>query len=267
MAGAGIDSSRTIRNERGLVATRYVKTNNLALSWAECWNFPDTARGRFLLFAMKVFRIGFPLNEGIPLEGDPARAELAPEALPAWAWNRLRASVEELESLGFHSPRFQIPEGSLLPNIYGVSLIMTHPGGDCFALVLGAVGVRNGPPLEERFTTFLTPLAPGYSLYTTNGRRRFDPLPGNRGSRHLGMPVTELHACHLRALAEQRTRREVPRISTPEEAREHQASSVRRFNEWMLSRGVWVLMTDAEVALVRERVSKLPVPPLPPEFP
>ena len=249
------------------MATRYVKTNSLALSWAECWNFPDTVKGRFLLFAMKVFRIEFPLNEGIPLEGDPDRAELAPEALPAWARNRLRSSEDELAALGFEWPRFQIPEASLLPSIYGVSLTMTHPGGDCFALVLAAVGVRNGPPMEERFTTFLTPLAPGYSLYTTNGRRRFDPLPGNPGSRHPGMPVAELHACHLRALSGLQTRREILRISTPEEVREHQASSVRWFNEWMLSRGVWVLMTDAEVALVRERVSKLPVPPLPPEFP
>lgn len=249
------------------MATRYVKTNNLALSWAECWNLPATAKGRFLLLAMKVLRNKVPLSVGLPLEEKPGWDELAPEALPTWAWNRLRSSMDDLEALGFERTRFQMPGASLLPNLYGVSVAMHHAGGDCFGLVLAGVGVGNGTPVEERSTTFLTPLAPGYSLYTTNGRRRFDPLPGNRGSRHPGMPVAELHACHLRSLAELRTRREIPRISTSEEVREHQAASSRRFNEWMLSRGVWVLMTDAEVALVRERVSKLPVPPLPPEFP
>ena len=192
---------------------------------------------------------------------------MAPKALPAWAWNRLRPTMDELGSLGFKESRFQMPEESLLPNIYGVSVTLHHAGGDCFALVLIGVGVGNGPPIEERSTTFLTPLAPGYSLYTSNGRRRFDPLPGNRGSRHPGMPVAELHACHLRSLAELRTRRKIPRVSTPGEVREHQAASARRFNEWMLSRGVWELMTDAEVALLREKISKRPVPPLPPEFP
>ncbi|MBL9172060.1 MAG: hypothetical protein JNL10_00875 [Verrucomicrobiales bacterium] len=49
--------------------------------------------------------------------------------------------------------------------------------------------------------------------------------------------------------------------------REHQTASVRRFNEWMLSRGVRELMTDAEVALLRERILKRSIPPLPPEFP
>lgn len=249
------------------MANRYVKIKPSALSWGECWNLPDTAKGRFLLLAMKVLRNEFPLSEGTPLEEDPVRDELAREALSAWAWNRLRLTLGDLEPLGFHSPRFRIPKASLMPSLYGVSLTMTHPGGDCFALVLAAVGVRNGPPLEDCFTTFLTPLASGYSLYTTNGRRRFNPLPGNPGSRHPGMPVAELHERHLRSLAELRRRREIPRISTPEEVHEHQASSVRRFNDWMLSRGVWVLMTDAEVAAVRERVSKLPVPALPPEFP
>ncbi|MFO1461126.1 MAG: hypothetical protein U1G08_17190 [Verrucomicrobiota bacterium] len=249
------------------MAKRYVRTDSLALSWAECWNLPDTAKGRCLLLAMKVLRNQVTLNEGIPLEEDPEADEIPAEAMPAWARNRLKTPVDELTSLGFEGPWFRIPVDSLLPGIYGASVTLHHPRGDCFAVVLAAVGIRKGPPIEEHYTTFLTPLAPGYSLYTTNGTRRYDPVPGNRGSRHPGIPVAELHARHIQSLVDLRTRREIRRVSTSEEVREHLAASVRRFNEWMLSRGVWVLMTDAEVARLREKVSKLPRPLLPPEFP
>lgn len=246
------------------IPERYFKPNHLRLSWCECWHM-FSWRNRIGAAVLKLFRIPLPLTQGFPSDEDDWKNSVAESGLPNWARRRLAGPLAELVAAGFHSPRFVMPKNLLAPNLYSANAALLHQEAEMWALVIVTLGMAVKPHSENLVVVISSVLGPGISIVTTNAPRSFDPPPGNEIVRRLGATVQSLVTEHRQRLERTRQHRPITPVRTPDELVRVKAENYRRLKETMLARGVWVIMTDAEVATLCEQIRGLPVPPLPPD--
>jgi hypothetical protein len=214
---------------------------------------------------LKLFQIPVPLVQGFPSSQQTAENSVAESELPDWARRRFAGPLAELVALGFHTPRFRLSKKLLIPNLHGASVTLLHQGGEMWALVTSNMLVPTRPHLENVMVAVLSALEPGINMVTTDTPRQLDPLPGHDIVRRLGASIQALVIEHRERLQHIKKHRFILPVRTPEELVHVEAENEKRFTDAMLARGVWVMMTDEEVATLREKACTMPVPPLPPE--
>jgi hypothetical protein len=133
-------------------------------------------------------------------------------------------------------------------------LVALHPAKTTIAKVLYALFRTR----EVQVTMFESKLANGTILGTTNKRRDFDPQPGVIIERHVGERAASLWQRHQKKL------KALPADNPPvmfggfEQVAAFEDKLVRDIYDNKIRRGIWVEMTEAEVAALRAK--RLPPP-------
>jgi hypothetical protein len=168
---------------------------------------------------------------------------------------QMQETVAAMERLGFHLPVYQRMVGELnLDRADTGGVILRHPNGEYIASIVYMAN-RRPPPhmgiMEHVFYSFSASF-PNGTLTVTSSRTMHDPPPGSRTVYRSGSPAELLQTldaevARVRAYAEP-----MPARIEADLALSHDAH-LRRMLAWNVHRGIWIPMSDAEVADLKER--------------
>jgi hypothetical protein len=240
-----------------LETPHYYRLNPSRLSFSECLRFVGLPGG---VFVWTLYRLGLGKENG------PARFALrlpvywhdmavSPGALSVRCLEQMQEAIGAMERLGFHSPVYQRMVGEMnLDRVDTGACILRHPNGECVATVV-YMATRLPPPrtgIMEQVMYSLSASFPNGTLTIASTRAMHDPPPGSRNVYQSGSPADlwqtmESAMSRLRGYAEP-----MPARTEADIALGHDAH-MRRMLMWNVHRGVWLPMSDAEVADLRTR--------------
>ena len=229
---------------------RYYKLDSRQVRWGEYRRLAADPVTLLVLSFCKLCRIPFQLMKGLPLHDSQAVNLLAEGELPEFVGRRWQPDLDRLIALGCHSPQVYGVRDNLTPTLGFVAAFL-HPAGEAVARVLYARPASAPEAAAKVRTSFMSQLADGTSVTTSNGKRELDPAPDTLTVWHPEMPVEQLWQRHQERLAELRLRASVQLVRTPEELAEHHDQVERRAFENYIRRGLYVEMSAAEVEAMR----------------
>ena len=235
---------------------KYYKTDSRKISFVEYWHLSGTLKG-FLRTSLNKIR-GKQLNlvSGIP-DYTPFRERIIKATVvPPKVLANLDSGIAELKRLGFNQFWYYTLKDSLTAGVgYGVQAL--HTSGTTIGKVV-FVAVKN----RRNFSfSFISHLQDKTYYFTTNNQRRFNPAPEHWGTRKLGTTSSQLWEAHQQAL------QKLERKGNPAKALgdfDQMAATDDTYMEQIyadrIGRGIWVEMSEAEVAALRAQ------PPLQPSI-
>ena len=241
-------------NDASHVPTRYYRTENRKLTFRECWWL---ARGWRVLFLWvpKLLHVPLELGAGLPAPRPFEERWVDPATLPAEVREKLERKAHALMRLEFDFCHYHVLVGNLLTSDSG-GCYMMHASGEIVATFLYARNfAEDGSSHQSDVTAFLTPLADGSMLVTTDQSQKLESPSHDDIRREPGASLEELFSVHRARVAAARSAgRLAPGkiLETPELAEVVDAYELRSF-EFHVTRGVWVPMTDTQVVRLRER--------------
>lgn len=167
--------------------------------------------------------------------------------LPRPARRALRDTLADAEDLGFRLAFAYDIE--CLGDAYGCTTTLVN-ANRTILLQSAWVRVRIGPTVGAKSAAaVISKLEDGHYLSTSNVARQFDPWPGLKVDHCVGATVPKLVQHHMQRLtAEARAV-----VSLDDEALRRCVLELhQRAADWNISRGVWVPLTDAEFARLRD---------------
>lgn len=217
---------------------RFYRVDTSRLTWGECWRLAPGLRF-LLLGGMKLCRVALPMSMALAAPEELALVE--PDSLPPparEASDRLLAPL--LEPRGPFRPVFCY-RGQNLVRGEGFATVALSSDGRTVAQVL----YSRIEPMEKAALGFASRLADGTVVLTVGMKREFDSPPRVR-SRYLpGAEPEELWAAHARHVGSE---------AVPSDPAELILQNERRAAEWNEKRGVYRLMTEAEVQDLRRQL-------------
>ncbi|HAB19872.1 MAG TPA: hypothetical protein DCE44_25990, partial [Verrucomicrobiales bacterium] len=231
--------------------SKLYRVDNRRLTLRECWNQTRSANV-LILWLLKLLRIRISLPP-MPYPEAVHQLALDRDALPPTAVSRLDPLVVELESEGFHSPRYYRYASSRgRTEIFIAALIQSR--GEAIARVMYVIGHESHPPLERTRVFILSVLSDGSWLVTSPQRAEFEPSPGVEVIRLLDAPPARLAQAHLEALNSRRAANPPIPVPTQEEAETVADRYERSCFDHGIRRGLYVPLTEAEEANEQEAV-------------
>jgi hypothetical protein len=233
---------------------KYYKTNSRKISFREYWHI---SRGTGFLIAWFNKAFGIPMNfiAGIP-EPQAFRDKIIERNLvPPTIFEKLNSGVLDLQQIEFDEFLFYTLKNSLTTGLgYGVQAL--HPSHKTMSKVL-YVSYKNR---ERSVLAFLSELNDGTILGTTNKKQDFNTPPKHIIQRRLGASARELWELHQKKLAEM-NRSNPPKIfANFDQVAAFEDKFLRMSYDDKIRRGIWVEMTDAEVAASRSKRIPPPIP-------
>jgi hypothetical protein len=233
---------------------KYYKTDSRKISFIEYWNITSTLKGFLLASRNKILGKQMNLTRGIPeLVPFPERI-VATNAIPPLILANLDSGIAELKQLGFDQFWYYMSKESLTAGVgYGVQAV--HSSRQAIGKIV-FVAVRK----RKHFSfSFISQLKDETFYFTTNNRKRFNSAPGHFGLRKLGTTSRQLWEIHQKSL-ERLSRRGNPVkvLADFNQMVESDNVYMKQMYEDKIRRGIWVEMTEAEVATLRAQ------PPLQP---
>lgn len=169
-----------------------------------------------------------------------------PGELPVFAKDAFEPLVSRCQRLGFRSPFFYRAVGIGIAQGFGAALLSGN--GCTVSSLITSRAEQKGKVTAETFVVFLSARDDRHFTVTSNGRRKFDPDPDLAVEHLPGASVEDLWRRHeVRVSAGPRT------AWTPEEIPALVAKLERRSIDVLAERGVYVLMSPAEVEAMRRR--------------
>jgi hypothetical protein len=226
---------------------KYYKTDSRKISFREYWH---VGRGRSFLkgWLNKILRRPMTLPQGIP-EPQPFRDKIIDrDSIPAPILERFDKAEKELRQLGFDQFWFYGIKNSLTGGI-SRGLAALHSS----KIAIGNVIYVSVKTRESQVVLFSSDLADGMILLTTNKKRDFDPTPGFFSERRLGASAAVLWGLHQKRLAASLQGNPPKILASFEQVAALEDKKVRKIFDEKLRRGVWVEMTDNEVAALRAK--------------
>ena len=236
---------------------RYFRLNSLKQTMMEDLRIVRSWKVVFLWLA-KVVRHRLRFTSPIPLPVPFESFQVAPEAVPAWAVEKLLDPLREASELGFFPPTYQV-----VPTLRGESVsvcaTLRHEGCET---VLRLMCVRVGmvhPPQTRIVHILYTGLGDGRTFITSEQRQMYNPAPHSVVQRCIKAPLPVLVTAHQRRLETLRTAHALERVNSDLEA----ARFIDRFEQqsmdYNVSRGLYEEVPADEVA--RESVASQVVDP------
>lgn len=130
-------------------------------------------------------------------------------------------------------------------NAFGIEML--HNSGESIGKVIHATFGS----LTSLVTVFLSVSDNGKITATTNKKPELNAPPEVDTERMAGFAVAELWQRHLERLSAARTIRAVRRFQGFDDVASFEDEWVKRIFEYQVSRGVWVEMSESEVAALR----------------
>ncbi len=243
-------------NEASPARITYFRTENRKLTFRECWWL---ARGWRVLFLWvpKLFHIPLELGAGLPAPRPFEERWVDPATLPSEVREKLERKAQELMTLGFDLCHYHVLVGNLLTSDSG-GCYMVQAGGEIVATFLYARSFAdNGSSHQSEVTAFLTPLANGVMLVTTDQAQKLETAPTDDIVRLPGVNAEVLLAEHQERVAAARAAGKLRAgqiVDTPALAELVDAHEHRSF-DFHVGRGVWVPMTASQVERMRQKKS------------
>jgi hypothetical protein len=214
-----------------------------------------TRGARFPLAVLfKVLRIPLKLPAGIP-EPQPLRDRLIDgNTIPRNISERLNSVIPEFRELGFDQFWFHtLKDVLMIASGYGVQALHSSH------LVIGQILFVSYKARERFALAFVSRFSDGTILATTDTKPNFRPLPNYIVQRFPGAGARRLWELHQKKQAALSTSAAPLTFANFEQTAAFADEASRASFEDRIRRGIWVEMTEAEVAALR---AKLP-PPLP----
>jgi len=231
---------------------KYYKTDSRKISFREYWHI--SRKGFLIGWLNKILGRRLNLTTGIPGPQPFRDKVIARESLPPLMMERFDRAAEELRRLGFDQFWIYGAKDSLAGGI-SRGLLALHAAKTTAAKVI-YVSFRTR---ETQTTMLQSGLADGTILGTTNKKQDFNPHAGDLIERQVGAPASVLWERHRQKLEALQTSNP-PRIFADfGEVAAFEDALVQKIYEDKIGRGVWVEMTEAEVAALR---AKRTPPPL-----
>ena len=232
----------------------YFRTENRKLTFRECWWL---ARGWRVIFLWvpKVLGIPMELGAGLPRPRPFAERWVDPAQMPREVREKLEARSHELMKLGFDLAHYHVLVGNLMTSEAGGCYLL-HASGETVVTTLYARSFAGpGDFHESDVTAFLTPLANGKMLVTTDQEQKLESAPGDDIVRLPHTRPTDLYLAHEARLGAARAAGELARdriTDTAQLAQVVDAHEQRSF-DFHVKRGVWVPMQAPQVEAMRRR--------------
>jgi hypothetical protein len=232
---------------------KYYRTDSRKISLGEYWNI--SRGGRFLFAALyKLLGIPLKLTEGIP-EPQPLRDRLIEAGtIPPAIFSQLNSGIRDFQQLGFDQFWFYTLKNSLTSgSSYGVlSLHSSHH-------TLGKIIYVSIKAHTTLVLALMSELGDGTVFATSNKKQDFNQSPQYIAQRAPGAGAARLWELHQMKLEGLSRTRPPKKFTDFDQVAAFDDRFLRLSYDDKIRRGIWVEMTEAEVAALR---AKRP-PPLP----
>jgi hypothetical protein len=224
---------------------KYYKIDSRRVSFREYWHIAH-GMGIFIGWINKVLRRRIALASGMP-EPQPFRDKVIErESLPPLMMKRFDGAAEDLRRLGFDQFWLYGAKEKLTGGI-SCGMVALHPAKTATAKVIYALFRGR----EVQVTIFQSELADGTILATGNKKRDFNPLPGVIVQRHVGESAAGLWKRHQGRIEALPSRNPPIMFAGLEQVAAFEDKLVQKSYDDKIRRGIWIEMTDAEVAALR----------------
>lgn len=232
-----------------LAAMTYYKTDSRKISFMEYWHL--TPRGFWLAWWHKLMGNQLNLARGIP-SPQPLKSRLVDaDAIPKPIFEKLNTSVQELRALGFDRLWYETYAKESLLTGLAYSAIALPASGQIIAKTIFVCVPRR----EHTTTVFLSDLGAETILATTNKKPAFRPLPNHLVQRKVGAGIPFLLAWHQQKLSALGRERPARVFTDLDDLAAFDDRLVQQTYDDKIQRGIWVEMSDAEVAALRAQKS------------
>jgi hypothetical protein len=220
---------------------QYVYTDLTRLTCRELWRFSPNVVVFLGLCVRKLLHWRFPVRTAVCHE-DTLRLIDAAD-VPRDAARVLDPLIAECEDLGaklaFH---YTVPAVGPLE---GYAAALLAPDRVTYIAVMWSGAQIGRSRSGKRGCVFASQLADGTFLSTTDFPQKFNSPPGFNVRRKPGASPSELAERHRQALAETEG---IPVTLDVNKVKESLLEARRRTAEWNISRGIWVCLTEEDVA-------------------
>jgi hypothetical protein len=230
---------------------KYYKTDSRRISFTEYWHMASTVRGFLLASFNKIIGKQMDFVKGIAEPNSLREKIIPPASIPATILANLDSGIAELKRLGFDQFWYYSGSKESLYSGVGYSVQAMHASRQTIGKIVFIV-VKN----RQSFSFgFVSQLGDERFYFTTNNRRKFNPAPKHFGLRKLGTTSGQLWNFHRKRLESLNRRGEsVKTFADFNDMVESDNLYIKQNFEDKIRRGIWVEMTDAEVAACKAQL-------------
>src|SRR5882724_2095592 len=231
---------------------KYYKTDSRKISFVEYWHL--SRKGFWLGWLNKL--IGKQMNfiRGIPGPEPLASRIITADAVPAEIRQRLDHGISDLRQAGFDQFWYYTAKLSLTGGVsYAVEGL--HSSRQIVAKVIYVIFKTR----ESFVTALISGFPDGTLLAPTIKKRDFTPPRKHVVQRQPGAGAPALLELHQRALAKLASRKAPQVFNNLEAVAAFEDIFLRESYEDKIKRGIWVEMTEAEVAALRAKTLPPPI--------
>jgi len=228
---------------------KYYKTDSRKISFREYWHI--SPKGFWVAWLNKIRGIQMNFSRGMA-EPQPLKTRMIESAsIPREILEKLNSEVGDLQKIGFTQFWYWSNKHSLTGGV-GYAAIGLHPSGQILAKVI-YVYLKTR---ERQVIALVSGFADGTTLSTTNKKREFNPPPRHTVQRKVGAGAEQLFKMHQQKLAESSRTEKVLTLAGLDDMAAFEDKFIQQGYDDKIKRGIWVEMSDAEVAALRARPAK-----------
>lgn len=233
---------------------KYYKTDSRKISFSEYRHI--SPKGFWIAWWNKLLGRKMNLNRGIPEPQPFTSRMIGASAVPKAFSEKLDTAAQELKAIGFDHCWYCTTKESLQGSLgYGLSGL--HSSRQIVANIVHAT-IRGR---ESSAMAFLSELQDGITLSTNNKKPGFNLPPGHMVLREIGAGAQSLFNLHQQRLAELPPENPPRIFAGLDDVAAFEDKLLQRYYEDKIQRGIWVEMTDAEVAALRvQRATAFVIP-------
>jgi hypothetical protein len=219
----------------------YFRTDSTRLHFRELWGIHSRLHVFLAACVMKLLGLRGPRRTAV-LHEDLIR--VIPEAdVPLDGMRQMWPAIDEFERAGARLAFYHAVSGT--GQLRGCAAVLLPPERNAFISVTWATARASGRGAESH-GFIVSGFSDGTYLATTGSRARFDPAPGVQAFRYRGAAPEELMRRHQQHLA-QSPLPPLP-VESAAQAERILLAMKRHTFEWNVQRGIWVPLTDRELA-------------------
>lgn len=234
----------------------YYRQDLRNLTFKECWTLTRNWQA-IVLGACKVLRIAFPIPGGYLYPPPLIESKVDEQDLPPHSLARLVEGKEDLQRLGFISPVYFVMNYFIGPQRMSAVALLDESRSSVAMMVCIRL-FSTFPPTDSHSLGLLTPANDGRILVTSNDNKHFQAPPGIEGEAAHGASPERLWKRHVERMAmfsgsfkSIRSERDMLAVLEDNECRNF---------DFNTARGVYVPMTDEEIAVAKAATGTTEVP-------
>lgn len=229
---------------------KYYKTDSRKISFREYWHI--TPKGFWLAWWNKIRGVQMNTIRGIP-EPQPFKSRIVePGGIPGQILAKLNSVKVELQKLGFEQFWYYSNTQSLSDS-GGYAIMALHSARQVTAKVL-YVFYHNR---ERMVVVFNSSFTDGTTVGSTNKKKEFNPLPELVVVRKVGCDAACLLKLHQDKVAQLCQTKTPVTLAGLDDVSVFEDKLIQEVYDDKIRRGIWVEMTEPEIAALRAQPPKV----------